>query len=907
MATAGIAYADFFRAAMGSAPGRPAPGPYPWQTEAAQGALPALLNVPTGLGKTEGIVLAWAYRRLLLGDEIEPRHLVYCLPMRVLVRQTERRLRVCFENLASAGLLTQPLPVYVMLGGDVQEEWAERPEDPWVLIGTQDQLLSRALNRGYAMSRFRWPIHFGLLNNDCRWVVDEVQLMGPGLWTTAQLDWMRVKRFQTVFACPTTWMSATITASFLETRDRRDAQMNSATPLVITTQDEKAACPRLQAKRPIKELRLPSRGKKVEETPEQFIARTVAEEHASGTLSLVVCNTVSGAQAIFRALPEHLPKVLLTSRFRPADRMANEESLYRFEELRKDAAPKKERVAGEGLVCVSTQVVEAGVDVSAHRLWLEAAPWPAVIQRLGRLNRDGLDDASRAYYWFVPRQRGKETSGPYHADDVSDGLKLLRELAQLSDQHPAREALERVRQGSLAKVALQALEPRRAPLPRASDVYALFSTDPDVHGGFTDVSPYVRGTDVDADVTVFWRSWEGPAAAGPKELNGRPYNDSEGCPVHAGALQAYLEQAKTSPFTWNERAARWERIWPSEIRPGMLLMLRSDVGGYNRSFGWTGCADDRLDGLPPPGPLRAEDDDPRTEIGAWVTLETHLADTRKEADTLVKAVGLPSDLQAAVIEAAALHDLGKAHRKWQEKLPRAAGGPFAKAPYQLRVVLSASANPTTLDSFFSSLPVGTRCTPTIQGGHDTERRYALSRKLTRNEMKQLRQLAGVRKAARVPFRPGMRHEAASALAMWALRRTGRATFPALSVYLAACHHGKVRTYLRALTARGDDVCGVPLDLDAFDFQGDRPMDFTVAADGLAGRWASGEFSPTDHGWTALVHDLLGPLDAGEPGSLGVVPEHEPRGLGPFKVGYLEALVRIADWRASAGPSSSLIP
>ncbi|NJK45074.1 MAG: hypothetical protein HC933_13010 [Pleurocapsa sp. SU_196_0] len=35
---------------------------------------------------------------------------------------------------------------------------------------------------------------------------------------------------------------------------------------------------------------------------------------------------------------------------------------------------------------VSTQVIEAGVDISAHRLWSELAPWPSMLQRLGRLN-----------------------------------------------------------------------------------------------------------------------------------------------------------------------------------------------------------------------------------------------------------------------------------------------------------------------------------------------------------------------------------------------------------------------------------------------------------------------------------------------------------------------------------------
>ncbi len=87
-----------------------------------------------------------------------------------------------------------------------------------MLIGTQDMLLSRALNRGYGMSRYRWPMHFSLMNNDCRWVVDEVQLIGSGLASTAQLQAFR-ERFGSLGPASTLWMSATFMPEWLRTVD----------------------------------------------------------------------------------------------------------------------------------------------------------------------------------------------------------------------------------------------------------------------------------------------------------------------------------------------------------------------------------------------------------------------------------------------------------------------------------------------------------------------------------------------------------------------------------------------------------------------------------------------------------------------------------------------------------------
>lgn len=516
-------YGSFFSDATGFAQ------PYQWQIDVASKGLPDILPIPTGLGKTEGSVLAWAWRRFCI-DAGEPLHLVYCLPMRALVRQTVDRLKRCFQALATKRNMVQ-VPVFGLMGGSIDEEWAGQPDCPWVLVGTQDQLLSRALNRGYSMSRFEWPIHFGLLNQDCRWIVDEVQLMGPGLWTTAQLDWMRRKRFPSLKPCRTTWMSATIGGSFLATTDRKRDGIDKPEVFEPQLQADQLLHARLFARRTVDWFK-PSAGKRSPGIYEQ-IATQVDAQHREGTLSLAICNTVKGAQEIFRALPDRVPKILLTSRFRAGDRKESEEQLLAFEE-RRGKCEGGQLADDPGLICVSTQVVEAGIDISAHRLWSELAPWPAIMQRLGRLNRDGQDENSRAYFW----KPLKVEDGPYGKQDLGIAEKLLQAVMPLSAQMAFVEAIERLDKEQ-QKILQDALQPEPAPMPRALDVHGLFSTERDLHGGFTDVSAFVRNADPDADLTVFWRAWRGLHPPRGEALDGPAFDPREGCPVALSPVACY--------------------------------------------------------------------------------------------------------------------------------------------------------------------------------------------------------------------------------------------------------------------------------------------------------------------------------------------------------------------------------
>lgn len=373
--------------------------PYDYQLRLAVAEeLPELVEVPTGLGKTAAVVLAWLWRRRFAPAAIRnatPRRLVYCLPMRVLVEQT---LENCVRWLDRLGLLagtaqwdsqsggrlkkyeptldifdhganrladarsTSPIPVHVLMGGEAVADWDSYPDQDAILLGTQDMLLSRAMNRGYAMSRSRWPVQFGLLNNDCLWVFDEIQLMGSGLATTAQLEAFRQKFWSPACACQSVWMSATLDRSWLRTVDFDPASLRTLKLEEKDLQSEEARR-RFRATKPI------AKAQHTVNDP-AGVADEILQAHRVGTRTLVVVNTVRRARDLYSALQKSLRKakdrpdlVLIHSRFRPPERQRVVDRLL--------AEP-----GPQGSIVVSTQVVEAGVDVSAVTLFTELAPGP---------------------------------------------------------------------------------------------------------------------------------------------------------------------------------------------------------------------------------------------------------------------------------------------------------------------------------------------------------------------------------------------------------------------------------------------------------------------------------------------------------------------------------------------------
>ncbi len=662
-------FARWFQQATGHAP-------YPFQIRfACDPTWPALVDVPTGLGKTAMAVLGWLWRRRFHTDEAirkgTPRRLVYCLPMRVLVEQTAECARKWMKNLKANGELAEEPPVSVVMGGEEEEDWDMYPDREQILIGTQDMLLSRALNRGYAATRSRWPMQFGLLHTDCLWVFDEIQLMGAGLATTAQLEAFRrllpgkdAGEAKNGHGCRSVWMSATLRSDWLKTVDFKD-HVDGLAKLQLNADDHKntEVKKRWNAKKP-REKAEASMG----DAP--GLAREVHKAHKPGTRTIVIVNTVKRAREVFNAMSKAVGKaaskpvlVLLHSRFRSEDRKRQVDRAL--------AVPD-----GEGTIVVSTQVIEAGVDVSATTLFTEVAPWASLVQRLGRCNRRGEENGHARVYWIgLPGKEAKDKTlaAPYELDDLEQAEEQLTKLQDVGLK-------------SLPNIPLHF---EHTHVIRRKDLIDLFDTTPDLAGNDIDIDRFVRDVE-DSDVRVVWRDYgKTPNETEEKDAEPAPRRE-ELCPVPIGEFKAFVadKNRKGLVWWWNFLDKKWEPVDKGRILPGQVYLVHSKAGGYAMERGWGPSVEEVVPPIQPPQGTSIEapdatDADPLSQISRWQTIAEHTDDLYQEVDRLLGALHVNQEEEQAVRLAARWHDRGKAHEIFRAALPDGSPEPaklWAKAP-----------------------------------------------------------------------------------------------------------------------------------------------------------------------------------------------------------------------------------
>ncbi len=771
-------------------------GPYGYQSRLAEQGLPDVLTVPTGAGKTLAAVLPWLYRRTSHPDPgvraATPRWLVFVLPQRTLVEQTVEAIEGWLTNL---GL---DVPVHLLMGGEdpSSREWQARPAGERIFVGTQDMVLSRLLMRGFAEFRSSWQMSFGLLHAGVQFVFDEVQLMGPGLPTSLQLQGLREK-LGTALPCHSMWMSATLESTELSTADfRRELS-------VVELDDTDRVGPlrtRLEATRRVHRA---EPGDPDARCYPRALAERIAAEHRAGTRTLAVLNTVERATATFDELVRIAPDaelVLLHSRYRPGDRR---------HQTRRALA----ELGPGGTVVVATQVLEAGVDVTSDTLVTEAAPWSSIVQRAGRCNRDGAAPDARLL-WVTPPP-GKAAHLPY------DGAELDHSAAVLAGLE-GRD----VTSSDLARAARQLTRPLH-PVLRRRDLLDLFDTTPDLGGNDIDVSAFIRDGD-DRTASVAWRSL--PTDTADEE---RAPGREELCPAPLKELRELI--GGTRARILDQTSGQWRAARREDVRPSAVIVLDAVRGGYRPDRGFAPNSIDPVDTVEAVGPLPdAVDTDPHSVLpgGRWVPLGEHLADVEREARAMLDEFGadvLTPTLREAVALAGRYHDLGKAHPTFAASLeranrahpPPAAGGPWAKSP--------------------GWAPL-------------------------RHQPKHFR------------------HELVSGLVLRDSELLDGVVEADLVVYLALAHHGKVRLGVRG---RPDEPEGTVLGV--VDRESTVDVELPVAGI-LAGRPVS--LAATRFGAGSLTSRALRLRDRAD--------------LGPFRLAFCEAMVRGADWRASAsyeGPVS----
>ncbi len=907
-----------------------------------------LIHIPTGFGKTAGVTIAWLWNRVHEGNEEWPRRLVLCLPIRTLVEQTERAVT---DWLDRAGLDPKP-SAHVLLGGLSPSDWHLEPERNAVLIGTQDMLLSRALNRGYGSGRARWPMEYGLLNVDCLWVMDEIQLMDVGLATSVQLQgFANIDERDGKLPRPrvTWWMSATLQRDWL----RRAPALSDvdSLPLIELDPSEQTG-PLWTVQKTIRIEHLPA----ADDGKARAWADIVARSHTGteGGVTLAIANTVKSALALHAglerlkkegSLPHEVDLRLVHSRFRGAERR-----LWATEFLAREQCK-----AGRNLIIVATQVVEAGVDVSADALVTELAPWASLIQRFGRCARYG----GKGNIVIVDRRHTDESAGRIEVKKDTKGsnggepaerLKKREEADravalpyELGEIEAAAEAiilldgaagppgLDMFEKTQAAKTD-QSLLPRLYPyaplhILTRRELLDLFDTGPDLTGADIDISRFVREGD-ERDVTVWW--WPVTDGHSPHPRL-RPSHDAL-CRVPVGDARRWLlageqsaddrpspapesaapKKARPRAWVWSYVEGEWERLEERHIYPGQSILVDAGAGGYDVRTGFTGKAGtvpvevQHARAMDAADAADAADEQEELSEGLgdssrqYKTIATHGIEVALEYQKIGSALGLNGTMSKALELAGLGHDIGKAH-------PAFAGA-------------IRDRNGIPLETPLAKAPKG--------------RWYWFDRR---------RKISIYDHSDRGP-RPGFRHELVSALALFELVWRARPTHPALQggreelldatvgrelpededripqpqgvlaglvgldetdlnlvLYLVMSHHGKVRATL-PMSARDQENIGQDATLP---IRGVRDGD-SIAALVLA------DAARRDFELPQVTLRL-------DPARLGLSKRYGPSWVervlalrqryGGFQLAWLEALLRAADVRASriAQPWDSRLP
>ncbi len=404
----------------------------------------ATLTLPTGMGKTlSGLSAAQTIR-----DELGGERVIYALPFTSIIDQVVDELEEIYETHTLGRLLTAHhhlSETTILDEDDTNADKADRNDD---VAG----MLAEGWRAGLTVSTFVQLFE---------------SLAGPANTQSMKLPALRnsVVILDEPQSLPLDWwkLVSRLVEMLTEQYDATVIAMTATQPQLFDEATELVDDPRMYfeaASRVQYELD-PSTERYIDdqEGPKSYTeaATELRDTVESGESTLVVCNTIDSARALFDQVTDREPSLLsvgeiyadtletvettadldpselaaeiadhsdqsvlhLSTRLRPVDRLTLIETA------------KELTQRDHGLLTVSTQLVEAGVDISFDRVYRDLAPIDSIVQAAGRCNRSFERERGHVTIWWldVPDEQDKTPAEAVY----NSGAKLLPVTAETLD------------------------------------------------------------------------------------------------------------------------------------------------------------------------------------------------------------------------------------------------------------------------------------------------------------------------------------------------------------------------------------------------------------------------------------------------------------------------------------------
>ena len=376
-----------------------------------------ILQAPTGAGKT--MASLWPFLQNWAADENHlPRKCIYAVPMRVLANQFDAE----YNKIIKEEMLIASPPGIKKQTGEYKDDPEFRAD---MTFATIDQVLS-----GWLMSPYSLPKRLGNMNAGAfvgsYLIFDEFHLFDPDSTLPTTLQMLKTLNGISPFVL----MTATFSKEMLE---KLAHHLNAEAFLL--TEEMLAEIPAQKKDRRFYTTTSPMTFKDddkriwADETAVSHIIQTHQGQTIDKPRTLVVCNQVERAQAVYTALHNQVEDGvtvrLLHSRFLKKDR----QEIEGF--VRDEFQKKIEKRTVPSLIVVATQVVEVGLDMSAAVLHTDLAPAASVLQRAGRCAR--YEGESGKVYVYPLDEKGY---APYHGTYAKQQCELGWEwLQENQDRH----------------------------------------------------------------------------------------------------------------------------------------------------------------------------------------------------------------------------------------------------------------------------------------------------------------------------------------------------------------------------------------------------------------------------------------------------------------------------------------